>query len=317
MASNRTFQQFLFNETPMLTLIQGKLSLTDEAKAARTTQGVTLTADEFGSAGNDISIAFTGGGTAGAEVVTVTDSAISVQVETRAKATLTTQGLVLTAVDYGPDGNDITIEFVGGGTAPAVGISVAGTDIQVTIEDGVSTRAQVLAALQGDAGVTALVTVTGPGVATMTTGGPTPLAGGAGSSITQVVAAIEGDTAAAALVDATGSGATVLAVASPLFLTGGTDGVSSTGLLGVSSAVQTDVGEITLTLDSEYNAWVAGELSLMKATAQDLIPQFVSEDVAATKEVVIHLLTGATPTDPDDDCTLFVSMWLRNSSVAQ
>lgn len=51
------------------------------AFAALTTQGITGTAVIMGSAGNSITLAFTGGGTAGAEVVTVTGAAISVQIQ--------------------------------------------------------------------------------------------------------------------------------------------------------------------------------------------------------------------------------------------
>lgn len=43
---------------------------------------LTFVADLAGSAGNNITVAFTGGATAGAEVVTVVGSAVSVQIET-------------------------------------------------------------------------------------------------------------------------------------------------------------------------------------------------------------------------------------------
>lgn len=48
---------------------------------------LTYTADAAGVAGNDISITYTGGGTAGAEVVTVTGSAISVQIQSGTSTT--------------------------------------------------------------------------------------------------------------------------------------------------------------------------------------------------------------------------------------
>lgn len=82
MSNNTQFQQFLFSKTKMLTLIQGQISIVQEVKATRVTQGLTLTAVAFGTSGNSISIAFTPGATAGAEVVTVTGNAISVQIET-------------------------------------------------------------------------------------------------------------------------------------------------------------------------------------------------------------------------------------------
>lgn len=53
-----------------------------ETQATLVTQGITLTAKAgFGATGNSITIAFTGGGTAGSEVVTVSTLAISVQIQ--------------------------------------------------------------------------------------------------------------------------------------------------------------------------------------------------------------------------------------------
>jgi len=53
-----------------------------ETAASKVTQGLTLTAvANLGAGGNSITIAFTGGATAGAEVVTVTGNAISVQIQ--------------------------------------------------------------------------------------------------------------------------------------------------------------------------------------------------------------------------------------------
>lgn len=80
--ANRRYFQFLYSKTPMLTVIQGAISIVQEVKASLTTQGVTLTAVAFGTSGNSISIAFTPGAVAGAEVVTVTGNAISVQIDT-------------------------------------------------------------------------------------------------------------------------------------------------------------------------------------------------------------------------------------------
>lgn len=79
--ANRYFQQFFHSFTRGLVGIHGSISLVQEVKASRVTQGITLTADAYGTSGNSITIAFTGGGTAGAEVVTVSGSAISVQIE--------------------------------------------------------------------------------------------------------------------------------------------------------------------------------------------------------------------------------------------
>lgn len=219
--ANRRFYEFINSYTPMLTLIHGSISLQAEVKAVKVTQGLTLTAVAFGSAGNSITIAFTPGATAGAEVVTVTGNAISVQIET-----------------------------------------------------GVSTVTQVRTAMQAAAACTALVTTTGT----------------SGSAVS---------------------------TASALPLLTGADGVVSTSMVGVSSASQTGVGEITLTLERTYYALRNTDLQLMAATSQDLIPQIKSQTVASTKLVVINLLTGATPTDPNAAQTLYVGLWMTQSSLSQ
>lgn len=50
-------------------------------KAVKAIQDLTYTADAYGEDGNSITVAYTGGGTAGSEVVTVVGSAISVQIQ--------------------------------------------------------------------------------------------------------------------------------------------------------------------------------------------------------------------------------------------
>lgn len=82
--ANRYFtSQFMYNFERQAVMLLGSFTQSGSAGsfASRTTQGVTLTAKRMGTYGNGITIAFTGGGTAGSEVVTVTGKAISVQVE--------------------------------------------------------------------------------------------------------------------------------------------------------------------------------------------------------------------------------------------
>lgn len=93
--ANRLFNQFLFSFTKMLTSIHGQISLVQAVKATVTAQGMTYTADDFGSAGNSITVTLTTGGTAGAEVVTVVGKAISVQIQSG----VTTQTQLKTALD--------------------------------------------------------------------------------------------------------------------------------------------------------------------------------------------------------------------------
>lgn len=223
MANPFNLNEFCYSKTPMLTAIQGSISIIQEVKAVKVTQGLTLTAVAFGSAGNSITIAFTGGATAGAEVVTVTGNAISVQ-----------------------------------------------------IQDGVSTVTQVRTAMQAAAACTALVVTTGT------------------------------------------SGAAV-AVASALPLLTGADGVVSYNIKGVSACTQTAVGTFTLTLAETYYGLKYARFTVLKATAQDLIPELASQAVATStdKTIVVRLLTGATATDPTGAMTLYVNLLLTNSSASR
>lgn len=67
-----------------------------ETAAAQTKGGVTITAvANLGASGNSITLTYTTGGTAGAEVVTVTGTAISVQIE----STVSTITQVRTAIN--------------------------------------------------------------------------------------------------------------------------------------------------------------------------------------------------------------------------
>jgi len=217
---NSYLKQFYFSFIGKLTGIKGVVSLVQQGKATRVTQGVTLTAVAYGLSGNLISIAFTPGATAGAEVVTVVGNAISVQIET-----------------------------------------------------GVST-------------------------------------------VTQVRTAINADGAAAALVVATGTNVATVATAAALLLTGGIDGVVAGYLIpGVSSVVQSGVGQWTITLSQAINALVFPSFSLLKAVPQDLVPQVKSQDVAGTKVIVVNLLAGATPADPTAACSLYMNIECRGSSV--
>lgn len=82
--ANRLFSsQFLYNFERQLVSLQAAITQSGSVGAFATlvTQGITLTAVRMGSAGNSITIAFTGGATAGAEVVSVSNKAISVQIE--------------------------------------------------------------------------------------------------------------------------------------------------------------------------------------------------------------------------------------------
>lgn len=76
-----TRSQFLNSNIGKPVLVAGKMSLVQAVKATLVNQGVTLTAVLFGTSGNSITYAITGGAVAGAEVVTVVGNAISIQIE--------------------------------------------------------------------------------------------------------------------------------------------------------------------------------------------------------------------------------------------
>lgn len=79
------------------------------------------------------------------------------QTDLGAFATLVNNGITWTAVTLGSAGNDITVALVAGGTAGAEVVTVSGSAISVSIESGVSTRTQVLTAIQASAPASALV----------------------------------------------------------------------------------------------------------------------------------------------------------------
>jgi hypothetical protein len=81
--ANRRFEsQFSYSFERMPVVLMGNFTQTDAGAFATITKGgVTGTAVVMGTAANSITLAYTAGGTAGAEVVTVSGNAISVQIE--------------------------------------------------------------------------------------------------------------------------------------------------------------------------------------------------------------------------------------------
>lgn len=81
-------------------------------------------------------------------------------------ATATIQDLLYTSVDLFTDGNLINITYIGGGTAGAEVVTVNGNDIQIQIEDSVSTADQIVTAIENSVAASALVTAAVSGVGT-------------------------------------------------------------------------------------------------------------------------------------------------------
>lgn len=91
------FYQFMYSAEKKPVQLMGAVSQSGAAGSAATltANGITYTADVFGAAGNSITIALVAGGTAGAEVVTVSGKSISVQIESG----VSTRTQVKTALD--------------------------------------------------------------------------------------------------------------------------------------------------------------------------------------------------------------------------
>lgn len=122
--------------------VGGSAGVTAAVAAAVTIQNLIYTADTAGSAGNSITIAYTTGAVAGAEVVTVVGNAISVQIQTG----VSTNTQIKTAVDASVAASAlISVATTGGAgiaqTAPVAATNLAGgrDDSTITIAGTVYT----------------------------------------------------------------------------------------------------------------------------------------------------------------------------------
>jgi hypothetical protein len=109
--ASRLFKQFFYTLFNMPVLLAGSAVWNNEVAASLVLQDLTYTADNAGENGNDISIEYTGGAVAGAEVVTVVGNAISVQIADG----VSTATQIKTAVDASV------------AAATLVGVAVSGT----------------------------------------------------------------------------------------------------------------------------------------------------------------------------------------------
>lgn len=115
LVANRNYYQFSYSWERMPVSLMGSAAQTDVgAFATLVNQGITYTAKTMGAAGNNITIALTAGGTAGAEVVTVSGNAISVSIQSG----VSTQTQIKTALDASAPAQLLIGESVAsGGTA--------------------------------------------------------------------------------------------------------------------------------------------------------------------------------------------------------
>lgn len=189
-------------------------------------------------------------------------------------ATVSIQDLTYTAAAVGTGGNLINITYVDTGTAGSEVVNVTGNDIEIEIEDGVSTATQVKTAfdLSGPATALASVAVTG-------TGGNAQVE----EAQTFLISAVDDE-----------------------FVVNEGPGVESISVLGT--------GHYSINLDDSYMAIVGADVSIQKASAADLIAQVVSADVVTNKEVIFKTLATATATKPLTDDVVYIHLTLRNSS---
>lgn len=92
----------------------------------------------------------------------------------------------------------------------------------------------------------------------------------------------------------------------------GTGGVTANNILGATAA-RTGTGTFTITMADSFPELLACHISVLKATAQDLVPQLVS---LSGKVLTFKLLTGTTATDVTSEAaTLYVNLVFKNSTI--
>lgn len=134
MANRRFTSQFNYSFERQPVCLSGSATQTDVgAFATLVSNGITYLAQTMGAAGNSITIALVAGGTAGAEVVTVTGNAISVQIESG----VSTRTQVKTALDASAAALAlISTSVASGGTAATLSAAAAlatGDDSDFTV----------------------------------------------------------------------------------------------------------------------------------------------------------------------------------------
>lgn len=195
-------------------------------------------------------------------------------------ATLTTQGLTLTAVTMGSAGNSITIAFTPGATAGAEVVTVSGNAISVQIQTGVSTVTQVRTALNASITAAALVTTTGTNASTVATASALNLATGADTQFN--------------VTDSQGNASTA--------------GVASGFTLS-----QTGTGIYKIQLDDRFRTLLGADIMLASISAVNLVPQLGSVNTTATGIIMFRFMTTGTETNAPSGTAIRITLRLRNN----
>ena len=267
------------------------LQFTPAVAAVRIYQDITYTADTAGAAGNSITITYTAGATAGAEVVSVVGTAISVQIESGVSTATQVQ--------------------------TAVNASIPAAALVNLVISGTAGNAQVAAATQALAGGANAVGAAGSEVVSVVGNAISVRLQSGVSTITQVRTAVNASGPAAALVTASGtSGTTVTAPVAATFLSNGDDGnTEDNGGTLVESIERIGVGEYEINLKGTYHSTQFLGFQLGLQTPQNLVPQINNLDPDTNNQFGVVLLNGTTPTDAVGGGLLFMKLILNNSSV--
>jgi hypothetical protein len=151
MANLRRYtNQFMnsFERNPVM--LMGSASQTGSVGsfATLTSNGITYTADRMGDAGNDITIEIVGGGTAGAEVVTVLNS---LHIKVVIESGVSTRTQVKTALDNSAAAAAlISVSVSSGGTAASL---LAQTNLATGADTPISMEAQAFTVAQIGTGI--------------------------------------------------------------------------------------------------------------------------------------------------------------------
>jgi hypothetical protein len=120
-----------------------------DTQATRIVQDLTYLSKLIGELGNDISIAYIGGGTAGSEVVTVTDEVIEVEIESG----VSTASQIKDAIEASVEANAL-VEVVVSGTGSTAQVSAGAVNLQGGISRPFLTARFINESLSGSPGTT-------------------------------------------------------------------------------------------------------------------------------------------------------------------
>jgi hypothetical protein len=84
---------------------------------------------------------------------------------------------------------------------------------------------------------------------------------------------------------------------------------------GIASISRTAAGDYTITLSEAYNKLLGASVMSLEAGDTEHNWGITAQDVSSAKTVQISNVPGGTPTDPDDGSDLYVTLFLKNSSV--